>query len=114
MKTRWLAFGVGLGVLVTLTLGFAWGVPSMMGGTAGPGSGMLEAMEAMHDSPQMRVMHEQMPEDLQARCDALHEQMVASGYAGMMGPGWDTVTGGMMGSGGTMGNGWGPGGMMGT
>jgi hypothetical protein len=53
----------------------------MMGGSGmmtGSGGGFdLEDMQAMHDSPGMRVMHEQMPTDLQARCDELHEQMMS-------------------------------------
>jgi hypothetical protein len=133
MKARWLAVGVAIGFALALTVGFAYGggsSGSMMGGFAPAGfapegsaptvsssyrSGTTwwEAMEAMHDSPQMRAMHEQMPEDLQASCDALHEQ-ATSRPGGMMGSGSATGYGGMMGSGygGMMGSG--SGGMMGS
>jgi hypothetical protein len=51
-----------------------------MGGSGmmtGSGGGFdLEDMQAMHDSPGMRAMHERMPADHQARCDQLHEQMM--------------------------------------
>jgi hypothetical protein len=41
-------------------------------------------MQAMHDSPAMRRMHEQMPADLQQQCDAMHATMGASGHGTMM------------------------------
>jgi hypothetical protein len=34
-------------------------------------------MDAVHDSPTMQEMHDALPADLAARCDAMHEQMAA-------------------------------------
>lgn len=108
MKARYLGLGIAIGLVLTLTLGFAYrGSGTMMSGFMGARGDMRTAMEAMHDSPQMRAMHERMPEGLQAHCDALHEQMESSGMMG---------TGGMMGSGGAASGGMmgGSGGMMGS
>ena len=64
-------------------------------------------MDAMHDSPLMQQMRDQMPADLQKKCDQMHDQMtewidqhpggVPSVPGGMMSPG--VTPGGMMGSG---------------
>jgi hypothetical protein len=86
MKARWLASGIVVGLLLALTLGFAYrGSATMMGGV-GRHAEVLQAMEAMHDSPAMEAMHDQMPDKLQQQCDALHDRMIASG-SGMMGSG---------------------------
>jgi hypothetical protein len=108
MKARFLGLGIVLGIVLTLTLGFAYrGNGMIMNGFAGAHGDMRAAMEAMHDSPQMQAMHERMPEQLRAQCDAAHEQMESSGMMGsegMMGPG-GVASGGMMGgSGGMMGS----------
>jgi hypothetical protein len=93
MKARFLALGIVIGLLLALTLGFAYrGSASMMGWDTGPRGSAWATMEAMHDSPGMRAMHERMPDELQARCDELHDRMTSSGFDGMMG------SGGMMGS----------------
>jgi hypothetical protein len=107
MKTRWLAAGIVIGLAVALTLGFAFRGSATMMGSVGRDAGVVDVMEAMHDSPAMEAMHERMPEKLQEQCDELHDQMIASGsaiigsHSGMMTSG----SGGMMGSSsGMMGN----------
>lgn len=116
MKLRWMVLGVAIGLVLTLTVGFAFasGRPP----TSGPGVGKADhaaAMEAMHDSPTMQRMHAEMPEEIRAQCEAMHEQvdemmqrdggalhgdmstggtMDGSDMGGMMGTG----AGGMMGS----------------
>lgn len=96
MKARWFAIGlvVGLAGALTLGFGFASAAPDptedQVGRAATPG--WLEQMDAMHDSSAMQRMHEQMPEEAQAQCDAMHEQMDQMMGQGTMGPG-------MMGSG---------------
>ncbi|HZD16836.1 MAG TPA: hypothetical protein VE669_01715 [Actinomycetota bacterium] len=109
MKARWISLGIAIGLGLALTLGFAFGsdgsrpFPDDGGTPLSRTDGWWDAMEAMHDSSEMRAWHEQMPEDLQARCDAMHGQMEQ-----MMGPG------GMMdGHMGAYDSGWGGGGMMG-
>ena len=126
MKTRWISLGVVIGLGLALTLGFAFGsgraTPLGIGRAtvtnADPGD-WWTAMEAMHDSPAMRQMHEQMPANLQQQCDAMHEQMeqwTKSGDAGNFGPGmmggnWSPQSGSAGSSGGMMGGS--SGGMMG-
>lgn len=70
---------------------------------AGEGSS-VDWMDAMHDSPGMEQMHDQMPAALHDQCDQMHERM--SGrigqpddqfHDGMMGG--TSSSGGMMGSG---------------
>jgi hypothetical protein len=96
MKARWLASGIAVGLVLALTLGFAYrGTASVMGGLSSEDTGLAHAMEAMHDSPAMEAMHDRMPEKLQQQCDELHDRMIASG-SGMMGSGSGS---GMMGSG---------------
>ncbi len=97
MKGRWIVLGAALGFVLALTLGFAHGSTGWTTG-GGPGSmgSMMDGtpstatMDAMHDSAAMRQLHDQMPAELAAQCDALHEQMSqmmegTSGMGGMMG-----------------------------
>jgi hypothetical protein len=107
MKTRWLASGILIGLVVALTLGFAYRGSATMTGGVDRNAGVLDMMEAMHDSPAMEAMHARLPDKLKEQCDALHDQMVASGsgmmgpYSGMMTPGSGGMTrssSGMMGS----------------
>lgn len=132
MKARWISLGVAIGLGLALTLGFAfgadhpgWGVGPAVGKAAVTDTNNTDwraAMDAMHDSPQMRALHVQMPAEWQ-QCDAMHDRMqqwTDPGQAGpgMMGPGGPGQSGGMMGSGygpgsgGMMGSGYG--GMMGS
>lgn len=91
MKRRWIVLGAALGFAVALTLGFAHGSErTMPGGGSSPSaqmdmSQMWSTMDAMHDSPAMQQMHEQMPAELRARCEAMHEQM-SQMMQGMSGP----------------------------
>jgi cytochrome c-type biogenesis protein CcmH/NrfG len=64
-------------------------------------------MDRMHDSPWMQQMRDQMPTDLQQKCDELHAQMQewlqqhpGTAPGGMMG-GWNdgSTPSGMMGGG---------------
>ena len=121
MKVRWTSLGVAIGLAVALTVGFAFAdrsTPDVTGGRGGAAVTQTDgwaAMEAMHDSPAMQRLHAQMPEELQAQCDAMHEQMEQMmGAGGMMGGDMSahhsgTTGGGMMGSGSDN-----PGGMMGS
>ena len=99
MKGRWIVLGAGLGLLLALTFGF---VHASGGSMPGPGTGgagsMMDAgemqatMQEVHDSPGMQALHAQMPEELRAQCEAMHEQMsqmMASmpGMGGMAGMG---------------------------
>lgn len=93
MRLRWLSLGIVIGLVLVLTLGFASAASrdrvapgladaGMMGGSSEvwtPGG-----MQAMHDSPAMRRMHEQMPAGLQKQCDAMHAAMGSSGHGAMM------------------------------
>ena len=86
MTKRWIISGVAVVTLLAATAGIAY--------AAGSGSGpsgaqvptqMIAAMDAMHDSPGMEAMHENMPAALQARCDAMHAAMESMmGSSGMM------------------------------
>ena len=77
MKKRWIITGIAIVALFAATAGiaFAAGRGSNPGTRAPVVSQMMAAGDAMHDSPAMQAMHEQMPAALQARCDAMHEQM---------------------------------------
>ncbi len=84
MRKRWILLMVAAVALVALTAGIAF--------AAGRGTqptttqqGMVQACDAMHDSPAMQRMHEQMPAALQAQCDAMHDQMGQMMGGGMMG-----------------------------
>lgn len=107
MKVRWISLGVAIGLALALTVGFAFGSGRSTPAAADRGGSAAvtqtdgwAAMKAMHDSPAMQRLHAQMPEELRAQCEAMHEQMeqmmgAGSGNpGGMMGPG----SGGMMGS----------------
>jgi len=107
MKARWISLGGVIGLVLVLTFASASAsgrsVPSTgVAGTSvvGHSSDRWAAMDAMHDSPAMEQMHGQMPEELQQRCDAMHErmdQMMGSSMTG--GPGTAGFTrDGMMGS----------------
>ncbi len=120
MKARLAVIGATTAVVLAFALGLVAGqsngAPAVAGmgslrpfATSGQWSDIWETMDAMHDSPQMRAMHAQMPAEWQARCDALHEQMAGwmgsgmmngSGAGGMMG---GQTSGGMMGGPGMMG-----------
>ena len=121
MKVRWISLGVAIGLGLALTVGFAFAsdrsTPDVTGGRGGAAVTQTDgwaAMEAMHDSPAMQRLHAQMPEELQAQCDAMHEQMEQMmGAGGMMDGDMSAHHSGMTG-GGMMGAGSGnPGGMMG-
>ena len=120
MKVRWISLGVAIGLGLALTVGFAFAsdrsTPAAdRGGTAAVAqTDRWAAMETMHDSPAMQRLHAQMPEELQAQCQAMHEQMEQMmGAGGMMSGDMDSHHSGM--GGGMMGTGSGsPGGMMGT
>ena len=104
MERRRIVWALVLAVAIVATLG----VGLAAAGTApGPGD-RAAAWEQMHGSPWMRAMHAQMPDDLQAQCDAMHAQMVA-GLAGtgpaMGGPSTGAGMGPMMGGPGSMGPG---------
>ena len=109
MKIRWTSLGVAIGLAVALAVGFAFAsdrstLVSYDGGSAPiTQTDGWAGMEAMHDSPAMQRLHAQMPEEVQAQCEAMHDQMEEMmGAGGMMGG--DTsahrsgTTGGMMGS----------------
>jgi hypothetical protein len=114
MKSRWISLTLAIGL--ALTIGFAFGSGRSTPASADPGgsaqgmqAGGWAGMEAMHDSPAMQRLHAQMPEELRAQCDAMHEQMAQMmGAGGMMSGDMGThhagtAGGGMTGS---------PGGMM--
>lgn len=87
MKARWISLGLVTGSALALTLGWAFGAgPSKAVGTDASPQGLWTAMEAMHDSPAMERMHAQLPEELRAQCEAMHEQMggMMGGAGGMM------------------------------
>ncbi|HEX6579797.1 MAG TPA: hypothetical protein VF195_02860, partial [Actinomycetota bacterium] len=73
MKLRWISLGVAIGLALALTVGFAFvsgrSTPAAVAQTGG-----WAAMDAMHDSPAMQRAHAQMPEELRAQCEAMHEQ----------------------------------------
>ena len=95
MKKRWIVTGIAVVSLVAATAGIAFAAGrGSASSTQAPVSGQVAAAhDAMHDSPGMQAMHDQMPAGLQAECDALHEQMDqmmgsmmgGSGMSGMMG-----------------------------
>jgi hypothetical protein len=90
-----------MGLVLVLTLGFAYrGTASMTGSFGGLEPGLRQAMEAMHDSPAKEAMHGRMPERLKQQCDALNDHMLQAeagtmmSGSGMMG----SDPGGMLGS----------------
>ena len=112
MRTRWIIGGVAMVALLAVATGIAYAAGTGNADANTPGaSGLVTACVSMHDSPTMRAMHAQMPEALQAQCDAMHAQMAnVMGGTGMMGGagmmvGTGTTTGsGMMGGTGMMGD----------
>lgn len=107
MKGRWIGLGAALGLALALTLGFAHA-----GGSSRPGVGngvnmmnrgmmgmadvdeVWAAMDRLHDSSAMQDMYAQMPTELRARCEAMHEQMSQMMYEGAVG-GMGGMSGGM-------------------
>ncbi len=86
MRKRWIFLMVAAVALVALTAGIAFAAGRGATTPTSTGQGMVQACDAMHDSPAMERMHEQMPAALQAQCDAMHEQMnQMMGGFGMMG-----------------------------
>ncbi len=75
---RWRGLGAGLAVLGVLAVGAGTAYAVADDGTAPVPSGgsMAEQMDRMHRSDAARDMHAQMPPELRARMDAMHEQMV--------------------------------------
>lgn len=102
MTKRWIISGVAVVTLLAATAGIAYAAGRDSGPSIEtPATGqMVAACDAMHDSPAMQAMHDQMPAVLQARCDAMHEQMDQMMGSGMMG-GSGMMTGSGM-SGGSM------------
>lgn len=111
MRNRWILLVAATVALMALTAGIAFAAgrgsaaptSTTYATTFGPGwQGMVQACDAMHGSPAMEAMHERMPGDIQARCDAMHEQM------DQMMQGADSMMGGqgMMGGPGMMTGGW--------
>jgi len=93
MKVRWISLGVAIGLALALTVAFGFASGRSTLAAAGHVEGWA-AMQAMHDSPAMQRVHAQMPEELRAECEAMHEQMDQMMQAGgMMGGG---MTGGDM------------------
>lgn len=94
MTKRWIVSGGAVAALFVATAGIAYaaGTGSTSPASAPAAGQMFTACDAMHDSPAMEAMHDQMPAVLQARCDAIHEQMDQmmsgsgmTGGSGMMG-----------------------------
>jgi hypothetical protein len=99
MTKRWIVSGIAVVALLAATAGIAYAAGSGNVSTKMPGaSGMMAACDAMHDTPAMQAMHEHMPAALQARCDAVHEQM-----DNMMGGSSEMDSSGMMSGSGMMG-----------
>jgi len=106
MTKRWIILGVAVVTLLAATAGIAYAAGRDSGPSIEtPATGqMVAACDAMHDSSAMQAMYDQMPAALQARCDAMHEQMdqmMGSGMMGGSGSGSGMMTGSGM-SGGSM------------
>lgn len=76
MTTQLTALAAAIVTVLTLGVGAALAAPP------DPGSQMRQ--DTMHTSEPMRAMHDQMPADMQADCDAMHAQM-PSGMGSHMG-----------------------------
>ena len=81
MKVRRTMIGVALGAV--LTLAFGVGVASGRSSDGAASFPGWSAMNAMHDSPVMERLREQMGPELAAQCEEMHAQMQEQG--GMMG-----------------------------
>ena len=97
MRSRWIFVGMAAGLALVLTVGFAYGSGRSTsagvdrGGNAVTQTDLWAAMDAMHDSPAMQRIHAQIPQELQAQCQAVHELMEQMmGAGGMMGAGSGT------------------------
>lgn len=75
---RWRSLGAGLAALGVLAVGAGTAYAVTDDGTAPvrDGVSMAEQMDRMHRSDAARAMHAQLPPELRARMDAMHEQMV--------------------------------------
>ena len=87
MKMRLITTGVALAAV--LALGFGVGVASGRSSDGDASFPGWSAMNAMHDSPLMDRLREQMGPELAARCEEMHALMLEQGSmmggAGMMG-----------------------------
>ncbi len=81
MKVRRITIGVALGAV--LALGFGVGVASGQSSAGDASFPGWSAMDAMHDSPVMERLREQMDPELVAQCEEMHARMQEQG--GMMG-----------------------------
>lgn len=80
---------IAAALLVALTFGFGWGrvhgMPERLAMTsasrlAAPAPDEVTGwMARMHDSPEMRELHGQMPAELRESCDAMHATMPSGG-----------------------------------
>lgn len=68
-------FGIGVGTAIAATDTDLAPTP--------PTSSMVDEMEQMHESPAAREMHEQLPPELRASMDDMHDQMVEMMSSGM-------------------------------
>ena len=94
MKMRLITIGVALGAV--LAVGFGVGVASGRSSDGDASFPGRSAMNAMHDSPMMERLREEMSPELAAQCEEMHALMQEQG--GMMGGE------GMMGGDGMMGD----------
>ena len=81
MRLRQITIGVALGAV--LALGFGVGIASGRSSDGDASFPGWSAMDAMHDSPVMERLREQMGPELAAQCEEMHARMQEQG--GMMG-----------------------------
>ncbi|MFA5786088.1 MAG: hypothetical protein WDA71_03740 [Actinomycetota bacterium] len=87
---------IGLVIALALVASLATWALASDGPTARPGiTNSRMDWEKMHNSAGMRQMHEQMPPEIQAQCEAMHQGMV-QGHPDMEGM-MDSGTGPMAG-----------------